>query len=98
MARGLQVLPRRWRITGVPLRDRARAIRINPIGPTERPMQHSSPRSTATPSIALPSKRALLAGTAACALLLSAALLAPAPAAAQTKVAMLLPGSINDQS
>src|SRR5882762_8855279 len=56
-------------------------------------MQHSSLRSTAVPS-----QRPLLAGIAACALLASGALLAASPAGAQTKVAMLLPGSINDQS
>jgi simple sugar transport system substrate-binding protein/basic membrane protein A len=46
----------------------------------------------------LPSKRPLLAGIAAGALLVSGAALPASPAAAQTKVAMLLPGSINDQS
>jgi basic membrane protein A and related proteins len=61
------------------------------IGKRETPMQHSSPRS---PAIA--SKRALLAGIAAGAVF--AAMLSASPAAAQVKVAMLLPGSINDQS
>ena len=60
-------------------------------------MQHSSPRSTAVLSTALASQRPLLAGIAA-ALLMSGAVLLASPAAAQTKVAMLLPGSINDQS
>jgi basic membrane protein A len=40
----------------------------------------------------------LSARIAACALFASCGLLAASPAAAQTKVAMLLPGSINDQS
>ena len=60
-------------------------------------MQHSSPRSTAKSS-KRSSKRGLSARIAACALFASSGLLAASPAAAQTKVAMLLPGSINDQS
>ena len=59
-------------------------------------MQHPSPRSTARSS-KRSSKRGLFARIAACALFGSSGLVA-SPAAAQTKVAMLLPGSINDQS
>jgi basic membrane protein A and related proteins len=60
-------------------------------------MQHSSPRSTAKSS-KRSSGRGLSARIAACALFASCGLFAASPAAAQTKVAMLLPGSINDQS
>ncbi len=60
-------------------------------------MQPSSPRSTAILSAALP-RNGRCSPASRLRLLMSGAALLASPAAAQTKVAMLLPGSINDQS